>query len=96
MIVGHAFDGESGHRQALIHVPDLIVMDIDLGAGIDGIETACRIHRDIQTRIFFLSGSLDCAMLARAEAAGMHGYLRKPFSAPELQRGVTDALAKAA
>jgi CheY-like chemotaxis protein len=80
---------------ALIHSPDLIVMDINLGLGIDGIETACRIHRDISTRIFFLSASLDGHMLVRAEAAGMHGYLKKPFGGPELQRGITDALAKA-
>jgi two-component system cell cycle sensor histidine kinase/response regulator CckA len=96
VVVGHSFDGENGHRLALIHSPNLIVMDINLGAGIDGIETAHRIHRDIKTRIFFLSASLDGAMFARAEAVGMHGCLRKPFGGPELQRGITDALAKAA
>jgi DNA-binding NarL/FixJ family response regulator len=95
-VVGHAFDGESGHRMALLHMPDLIVMDIHLGRGIDGIETALRIHRDICTRIFFLSASLDGQMLERAKAARMHGYLRKPFGGPDLQRGITAALAMAA
>jgi DNA-binding NarL/FixJ family response regulator len=95
-IIGHSFNGENGYELAILHRPDLILMDIGLGSGIDGIETATLIHREIEARILFLSASLDETNLERARKAGMHGYVRKPFRAEELQGAVTDALSRAA
>src|SRR5689334_23737329 len=43
-VVGLAGSGEDGLRLALAHRPDLVLMDIQLGHGIDGVQAADAIR----------------------------------------------------
>jgi two-component system, cell cycle sensor histidine kinase and response regulator CckA len=70
---------------ALGEGPDLVLMDIRLADGDDGIATgsAIREHRDLP--IIFLTAHADQATRARAGAAAPYGYLVKPFDVRTLQ-----------
>lgn len=48
-------------------LPDLLLMDIDLGAGIDGTEAAQRILQTVELPIVFLSSHTEPGIVARTE-----------------------------
>ncbi len=58
--------------------PHVVLMDVDLGADIDGIEATRRI-KDIspETKVVILTGSKDNGLLVRAVEAGASGFLGK-------------------
>ena len=61
-------------------VIDLILMDIDLGEGIDGTETAARILRDHDLPIVFLSSHTEPEIVERVERITSYGYVVKDAS----------------
>lgn len=77
-----ACDGADGVAMAVLHTPDLILMDIQLPV-MDGYEAARRIKADpalkhipiIAVTSYALSGDE-----AKTLAAGCEGYVAKPFS----------------
>lgn len=76
--------------------PDLILMDILLDDGEDGIEVASEIHRTTDIPIIFLSALDDHQTIQRATAAAKpFNYLVKPFSDPELQTTIEIAFQRA-
>ena len=89
-----AVTGEEGVRLAGEHVPDLILMDIQL-PDIDGYEATRRIKSDpalsgipiIAVTSYALSGDE-----AKAMEAGCDGYVAKPFSPRALLQKVRDQL----
>ncbi|MBP1773901.1 MAG: domain S-box protein, partial [Holophagaceae bacterium] len=77
-VVGLAASGPEAIGLALRLRPDLVLMDISLGAGMDGIEAA----RHVQAAgmpVVFLTAFADEGTLARAKESGPYGYLLKPF-----------------
>jgi PAS domain S-box-containing protein len=56
---------------------DLILMDIDLGRGIDGTEAARRILAERETPIIFLSSHDEKEVVQRTEAVTSYGYVVK-------------------
>lgn len=64
--------------------PDFILMDIDLGGGMDGIETARAVQDIKNVPVVFLSALNDEATLQRAKLKNTYGYLIKPFNRQEL------------
>jgi len=81
-VIIEAVTGEDGVTAAATHLPDLILMDIQL-PGLDGYEATRRIKANptlhhipiIVVTSYALSGD-D----AKAFAAGCDGYVSKPFS----------------
>ncbi len=73
-------------------VIDLILMDIDLGKGIDGIETAKLIlnYRDVP--IIYLSNHDDPEILQRTEQTATYGYVLKSSSLSVLKASINMAL----
>jgi CheY-like chemotaxis protein len=71
---------------------DLILMDIVLKGGLDGIQAALEIHANRDTPIVFLTAYADEETLQRAKMADPHGYLVKPFEDRELYATVEMAL----
>lgn len=57
--------------------PDLILMDIDLGEGIDGTEAAQRILNEIVIPIVFLSSHTDPEVVEKTEKISSYGYVVK-------------------
>lgn len=75
--VEHALDGESAVVMALEKRFDLILMDIDLGSGIDGGEAARRIRALGGPPVVFLSSRTEDAALAKTRDSGGYGYIVK-------------------
>jgi len=61
-------------------IPDLILMDIDLGPGMDGTETAERILESINLPIVFVSSHTEPKVVARTEKITSYGYIQKNTS----------------
>jgi CheY-like chemotaxis protein len=83
-----AFDGESGVRMASEKMYDLILLDINLGEGIDGIETARRIRaldRYDKAPIIALTGYAMAGDREEIFDKGrINDYLAKPFKREDL------------
>lgn len=56
---------------------DLILMDVDLGPGMDGAETAQRILSEGEVPIVFLSSHADAETVERTEGISTYGYVVK-------------------
>lgn len=74
--------------------PDLILMDISLDDGMDGIETATRIGKKIDTPVIYLTCLRDPNVIERAMKTKPFGYLVKPYDKTELQTAIEIALDK--
>lgn len=75
--------------------PNLVLVDVRLAGGADGIEAAAAIRRCApEVPLVFLTASSDPGTLARASAVRADGYLVKPFRPPQLLSAVAIGLAR--
>ena len=65
--------------------PDLVLMDIMLGEGIDGIDGARQIRDRFGIPVVFLSAYSDDETLQRAKLTEPYGYMLKPVTDRELR-----------
>lgn len=77
--VRHEMNGEAAVAAALEESDrfDLILMDIDLGKGIDGTEAAMRILNHVDIPIVFLSSHTEPEYLDRVEKITSYGFVEK-------------------
>ncbi|MFT6017512.1 MAG: DNA-binding LytR/AlgR family response regulator [Patescibacteria group bacterium] len=68
--------------------PELILMDVNLNGGIDGIETATMIATNNYIPVIFITSMQDDATFERAKSTLPHAFITKPFSAKRLQRNI--------
>ncbi|MCE8422569.1 MAG: PAS domain S-box protein [Candidatus Methanoperedens sp.] len=87
-----ASSGEEAIKKADETCPDLILMDIMLGEGMDGIEAAGHIHKRIDIPIIFLTAYADDETLSRAKITKPFGYILKPFEERELRSVIEIAI----
>jgi PAS domain S-box-containing protein len=85
---------EGAIAAAKAHHPDLVLMDIHLAEGSDGVTAARKIHGDLGVPIVFLTAHADAATLDRAADAVPYGYIVKPFQDSGLAATVQMALAR--
>jgi DNA-binding response OmpR family regulator len=90
--VTHALTAAEGLDAAFSLRPDLIVMDVGLGAGIDGITAAGAIRRALDTPIVLLTMRTDTMTMTRAELVEGAAYLQKSCSEEELRFTIESAL----
>lgn len=64
--------------------PDLLLADIRLGPGLDGIDAAAEIKATVDVPVVFLTAYSDDATIRRAESVGPHGYVLKPYCGKSL------------
>lgn len=74
--------------------PDLVLMDIKLARGSDGIVIARKILDEHGIRCIFVTAHGDRATRQRGETANPHSWLIKPFNNRQLLKAVGDALGK--
>ena len=72
--------------------PMLVLMDIQLGNGGDGIAVAAELLKLYKLRCLFMSGSNDWELQQRAAASGGLGFVRKPYSLAQLRKALDTAL----
>jgi CheY-like chemotaxis protein len=79
---------------ACCHNPDLILMDIRLRDGSDGIEAAAAIRQQLDVPVIFLTSHSDVETLERARLTEPFGYILKPFGSVSLRAVIEIALQK--
>lgn len=77
-VCGEARDGHEAITLARELEPDLVLLDIRM-PGVDGIDCARRITAERPVPVVMLTAHGDRALVERALAAGVFGYLTKPF-----------------
>lgn len=88
-VAGMFANGEDALAALSRRPVDLVCMDINLGAGIDGVETARRLARERGPAILFISAYSDAATASRirAQVPGAP-LLGKPLSQASLEEAI--------
>lgn len=88
-VVGEASSTEEGVRLAEGLRPDLVVLDLQIGRSMSGIDT-CRRLKALETppRVLVYTGHDSSECLAQAVLAGADGYLHKGATHPKLTEAV--------
>lgn len=92
---GIATDGREAINMAKELKPDLVLMDIYLGKGLDGIDAAEIIYRHFGIPIAFVTSHADEATLERAKAIDPIGYINKPIRETDLKTTIELSLPQA-
>ncbi|MDX2067933.1 MAG: response regulator [Haliscomenobacter sp.] len=73
-------------------IPDMILLDINLGGNLDGIEIAHLINQKYQVPFIFLTSYAHKSILDQAKVTWPMGYIVKPFSEKDLFSSIEIAL----
>ncbi|WP_261388693.1 response regulator [Qipengyuania gaetbuli] len=93
-IVDMASTGEEAVEQVRRHQPEIVLMDIRLGAGIDGLEATRQIVAlGLGTRVLMLTLHEMPAYVREALAAGAAGYILKDAAIAELKAAIAQVRA---
>lgn len=88
-VIGDAPDGASAVERAAELCPDVILMDVRLGPGIDGLEATRQIVASgLPSRILMLTLHDDPAYVREALLAGATGYVLKDTGIEELKNSI--------
>ena len=79
-VVGTVDSGHEAMRAAAERRPDLVLMDIRLTGGTDGIEAAIDIRNRLGIPSIFMSAYSDRSTKQRALEARPYDWLEKPFA----------------
>ncbi len=94
IFIENAYSGQEAIDLANQNHPDLILMDIHLGQGIDGTEAAERIWKSLKIPIVYLTAYTDPDTLQKAKLSEPFGYVMKPFDERTLYVAIETALCK--
>ncbi|MBB1154371.1 MULTISPECIES: response regulator [Amycolatopsis] len=93
-VIGEAATGQEAINLAAALRPDVVLMDLQLGDGMDGVEAIRRIRAAAEPpRVLVLTTYDTDADITRSIAAGATGYLLKAESADELYAAIRAAAA---
>lgn len=87
-----ARDGFEAIEKATLLQPDLILMDIKLGDGMDGIQAAQEIRTHVDIPVIYVSAYADRELLERARHTKPAGFINKPFTTKDLLTTIDLAL----
>jgi PAS domain S-box-containing protein len=85
--------GEEAVKMAAEVRPDLVLMDIGLLGGMDGIQAATQL-RHLNIPVIYLTSRLDRETVQRATATEPFGFVSKPFGEQELRAAIEIALCR--
>jgi len=78
-ISGVAHDGSQALDFLKVRDPDLVLLDINLGTGLSGLDVAEVIQRDYKLPFIFVTSFDDETTLMEAQQHSPYGYIVKPF-----------------
>jgi len=93
-VVGRVGSGVGAIEKATELRPDLILMDIVMPGGMDGIDASKQIISKHNIPVIFLTAYADEEYIKRAREVGPFGYLVKPYEDRELRAAIEVALYK--
>jgi DNA-binding NarL/FixJ family response regulator len=91
-VLGPVTTGQEAIECARASKPDLILMDITLAGGMDGVTAARRIRAFSDVPIIYLTGHTEDPVIEQATQSYPYGYLVKPASPPEIVAAIKTAL----
>jgi two-component system response regulator (stage 0 sporulation protein F) len=90
-----ASNGEDALARLDSFAPDLIILDVRMGGGMDGIEVLKRIRESgKKTEVIMVSGVNETEVIEKANDLGVLGYIHKPLILEELEKVVLSRLIK--
>ena len=93
-VVGLAASGEEAIELATHLTPDIVLMDVRLGDGIDGLEATRRIvAQGLPSRVIMLTLHETPAYVREALSAGTAGYVLKEAAIEELRGAIDQVMA---
>ncbi len=92
-VVGQAGDGEAAIRLVRQVRPDLVLMDVKMPV-MDGVSAAEVLAAEGIAPVVLLTAFSQSDLIDRALAAGVQGYVVKPFTMAELRPAIEIALAR--
>lgn len=93
-VAGLVSSGEEAVAKVVELQPDLILMDIMLRGGIDGVEAVRQIQAKTNVPVIYVTAYSDKHTLQRAKLTDPCGYLTKPFEDANLYTTIELALYK--
>lgn len=94
VVVGEASNGEEALRQVETWLPDVVVMDLLMPGGMDGVEAIRRLRQlTPHTQIIALTSYTDNSRVIAVLRAGAIGYVRKD-AAPDVLLAAVRAAAR--
>ncbi|HWQ63328.1 MAG TPA: response regulator [Methanospirillum sp.] len=92
MVTARVTTGEEALYKVAEHLPDIVLMDINLAGKIDGITATKYITSIFKIPVIFLSAQDDEKTLSRAANAEPASFIIKPFSGKDLYSNIEIAL----
>lgn len=93
-VVGVAASGEEAIELVAAVVPDVVLMDVRLGPGIDGLEATRRIvARGMASKVLMLTLHDMPAYVREALSAGAAGYVLKDAAIDDLKAAIAQVMA---
>jgi signal transduction histidine kinase len=93
-VAGSAADAAAAVLAAERMSPDLVLMDIRLRGGSDGVAAAQEIWRRFSIPVIFLTAYSDDETIGRAQSALPFGFIVKPYLAQQLRPAIEIAVHK--
>lgn len=93
-VVGIAASEQTALQGVGRSAPDMVLMDINLGRGGDGVRAASVIQGQHGVPVVYLTAYAEPETLSRASATQPYGYLLKPFEGRELNATLRVAWAR--
>lgn len=92
-VVGTAADRDEALEIAALEKPELVLMDIHLASGTDGVDTATQLVQQHDCAVIFISAYADQGTVDRTAHVGAAGYLVKPFTPAQVRAAIATAFA---
>ncbi|RKX75056.1 MAG: hypothetical protein DRP87_15455, partial [Spirochaetes bacterium] len=83
---GIVADGRVAVEKAMEERPDIVLMDISLKGGSDGIEAAEQIYNRLNIPVVYISGYSDKETLSQVKETNPYGFKVKPIEEENLWR----------
>ena len=85
-IIGLAANAKDALDLILSRKPDLVLIDIGLSGGLDGIDVISKVKSHYQPYVVFITGNSDKETRSRAEAINPQCILTKPIDSHQLEK----------
>lgn len=89
-----SLNAEDAQENLLRNSYDIVLMDINLGGEVDGVDVMNSVKQYVNTPFLYLTGNSDWITVDKAKHSQPHGFLVKPYNVKELAINIEIILLK--